>query len=349
MHFDNFTLFLVLLFSFASTVLATSSILALNLFSNIQDIPNKRSLHTKAKPRIGGIIFMPIILLFWLISDLIKLSEITLLNLMIVTISFMIISLIDDLKNISAMVRIIFHFSLVVFFILAINLNFNIFYLCFIIIFLVWMTNLFNFMDGSDGLAAGMAVIGFSSYFIVAYSAGDLDFAIKNGIIAMCLLGFLFFNFSPAKIFMGDVGSISLGFLSGAIGLIGLQKDIWPFWFPLIIFSPFIVDATVTLVKRIIKREKFWQAHRTHYYQRLILMGWSHKKTAYILYLIMIFLFLISFFIMNNTSISCCQIYAANILNSLLAIVFICYSIALIYIDKKWNNFLSKTKDVNEQ
>ena len=113
----------------------------------------------------------------------------------------------------------------------------------------------------------------------------------------MCTLSFLLFNFSPSKIFMGDIGSISLGFLSGAMGIIGWQKELWALWFPLLIFSPFIIDATITLLKRVSRKEKFWKAHREHYYQRLILLGWSHKKTALISYLVMIFVSLISLYI----------------------------------------------------
>tara|TARA_B100000795_G_scaffold19075_1_gene12644 strand:+ start:922 stop:1971 length:1050 start_codon:yes stop_codon:yes gene_type:complete len=349
MIFDDPIFFLLLFSSFISTILAISSILFLKLFPNIQDIPNKRSLHEEAKPRIGGVIFMIIILIFWLVSDFIVLPIINTFYLSLVTISLMAISFLDDLKSISALVRIIFHFILVSFFILSINLDLNLLFLFCIIILMVWMINLFNFMDGSDGLAAGMAVIGFGSYFTASFLAGDFGFAIKNGIIAMCLLGFLFFNFPPAKVFMGDVGSISLGFLSGAIGIIGWEKEIWPIWFPLVIFSPFIVDSSVTLFKRILKREKFWQAHREHYYQRLILLGWSHKKTAIILYLVMILLSSISFYSMNNSANSCCEIFGINSLSAFLIIIFISYSLSVIYIDKKWKNFLENNKSTHQQ
>ena len=86
---------------------------------------------------------------------------------------------------------------------------------------------------------------------------------------------------------MGDVGSVPLGYLAGAMGLIGwLQRD-WTPWFPLLVFSPFIVDASVTLVRRLAQRERVWEAHRDHYYQRLVQMGWGHRKTAYTGYTLM--------------------------------------------------------------
>jgi UDP-N-acetylmuramyl pentapeptide phosphotransferase/UDP-N-acetylglucosamine-1-phosphate transferase len=77
---------------------------------------------------------------------------------------------------------------------------------------------------------------------------------------------------------MGDVGAIPLGFLAATLGLHGMQLGAWQEWFPVLIFSPFILDATVTLLKRALRREKVWQAHREHYYQRLVRAGWSHRK-----------------------------------------------------------------------
>ncbi len=79
---------------------------------------------------------------------------------------------------------------------------------------------------------------------------------------------------------MGDAGSIPLGFLAGALGVQGALAGAWPFWFPVLVFSPFIVDATVTLARRMVRREPFWRAHRAHYYQRLVLSGWSHRRVA---------------------------------------------------------------------
>ncbi len=110
--------------------------------------------------------------------------------------------------------------------------------------------------------------------------------------LAFCLTaaatGFLVFNFSPAKVFMGDAGSVPLGFLAGTFGLAGWQEEVWPAWFPLLVFSPFVVDASATLMKRVLRREKFWQAHREHYYQRLVRMGWSHRRLALFEYVLMV-------------------------------------------------------------
>jgi len=87
---------------------------------------------------------------------------------------------------------------------------------------------------------------------------------------------------------MGDAGAVPLGFLAAALGLIGwLQRD-WAWWFPVLVFAPFIADASVTLVRRLLRREKVWQAHFDHYYQRLVRLGWGHRTTALAEYALML-------------------------------------------------------------
>ena len=148
------------------------------------------------------------------------------------------------------------------------------------ILFLIWMANLFNFMDGMDGFAGGMTVFGcgFMAYF--AWKAGHEFILISALLLSVASAGFLMYNFPPAKIFMGDVGSVSSGFLCGALIILGCRDRVFDFWVPFILFSPFILDATATLVGRVWQREKIWVAHRTHYYQRLVLSGWSHRQAV---------------------------------------------------------------------
>jgi UDP-GlcNAc:undecaprenyl-phosphate GlcNAc-1-phosphate transferase len=145
---------------------------------------------------------------------------------------------------------------------------------------IVWMTNLYNFMDGMDGLAGGMALFGFGFYALAGALGGHLPFAVTSAAIAAAAGGFLFYNFHPARIFMGDAGSTLFGFLAACLGLVGWQLGIWTLWFPGLVFSPFIVDATVTLFRRLLRGEKIWRPHREHYYQRLVLSGWGHRRTV---------------------------------------------------------------------
>ncbi len=158
-----------------------------------------------------------------------------------------------------------------------------------LILAIAWMTNVFNFMDGADGIAGGMALIGFGALALGADSLAPLtSLTLVAAALSGAALGFLCFNFSPARIFLGDAGSIPLGFLAATLGLQGWSDGRWPWWFPVLAFSPFIVDASATLVRRAWNREVLWRAHRGHYYQRLILSGWSHRKTALAAYLLML-------------------------------------------------------------
>jgi len=151
----------------------------------------------------------------------------------------------------------------------------------------VRITTLYNCMAGADGGAGGMALIGFSAYACAAWLAGHEALAPLCTAIAAASLAFLIHNFRPARIFLGDVGSIPLGFLAAALGIVGWRDDAWPLWFPLLVFGPFIADATVTLLRRLARREKVWQAHREHYYQRIVRMGLGHRSAALIGYAVM--------------------------------------------------------------
>ncbi len=145
---------------------------------------------------------------------------------------------------------------------------------------LIWMTNLYNFMDGMDGFAGGMTMIGGFSLAGLAATDQAGPVSLLALLVAGAAAGFLVHNFPPARIFMGDVGSIPIGFCFGALMLLGSREHVFDLWVPLILFSPFIADATVTLLRRALAGEKVWEAHRSHYYQRAVLLGWGHRKTV---------------------------------------------------------------------
>lgn len=155
------------------------------------------------------------------------------------------------------------------------------------ILAVVWMTNLYNFMDGMDGLAGGMAVFGFGTLGLLGAVAGDMNYAALCWVIAAAAAGFLVWNFPPARIFMGDTGSSVLGLLAAALSLYGDAADLFPLWIAVLVFSPFIVDATVTLVRRSLQGQRIWKPHRDHYYQRLVQTGWGHRRTMLWAYALM--------------------------------------------------------------
>ena len=244
----------------------------------VQDIPNERSLHDKPIPRMGGVALVAGVISGWIL-----LFESSVLTsrvgwMALPALGLFALSLVDDVYNLSPRIRLAGHFIAALFALSTVGLAVPWFVPA--LLFVVWMTNLYNFMDGSDGLAGGMALFGFGSYGLGAWLAGDSAFALLNFSIAAAAAGFLYFNFHPARIFMGDAGSIPLGFIAAVFGVSGWQQGYWPFWFPLLLFSPFMADATVTLLKRVKWGEKLSSAHRNHYYQRLVQMGCGHRNTA---------------------------------------------------------------------
>ena len=267
------------------TMLLTIIILISKFGKKIQDIPNDRSLHETPVPRIGGVAMMAGLLTGWMLM-------LTSLKWWIVLplIGLFIVSLLDDMHNLPVRKRLLAHLAAAAILVVGSGLftQQGLLIGLLALLFTVWMTNLYNFMDGSDGLAGGMALFGFSVYGVAALISHDDTQAMLNFTVGAAALGFLYNNFHPAKIFLGDAGSIPLGFLAAGMGLWGWQQGYWAAWFPLLVFSPFIVDATVTLVKRTLRGVKITEAHREHYYQRLIQMGWSHRTMALVEYGLML-------------------------------------------------------------
>lgn len=231
------------------------------------DRPNERSLHDRPIPRIGGLALFPGIVVACLISG----ATGIVLPLALATFLFL-LSIVDDWRGVSAGLRFGTHISVAAGFAWSVA---GISGLALAGAFAIaWMINLYNFMDGANGLAGGMTAIGF----------GALGIASSDAVLAWASVGaaiaFLRYNFDPARVFLGDAGSVPLGFLAGTVCFSGVVGGAWPLWFPLLVFAPFVVDSTVTLVRRMVRRERIWAAHRQHYYQRLIRMGWSHRKLA---------------------------------------------------------------------
>ncbi|MCC8401208.1 glycosyltransferase family 4 protein [Paraburkholderia sp. MMS20-SJTN17] len=247
------------------------------------DIPNDRSLHTRPTPRVGGWGIVPVAVL------LIALAAPSLWLPALAAALLAALSQIDDRRGLPARVRFGGHAAAVAALIAVYPAEVPWWALACMAVLLVWLVNLYNFMDGSDGLAGGMALFGFGGYAAAASLSSHADPALATAslIVAGAAAGFLLFNFHPARIFLGDAGSIPLGFLAGALGYWGWREGAWPVWFPALCFAPFIGDASVTLLKRLLRGEKFWQAHREHYYQRLVQSGLGHASTAWIWYLFM--------------------------------------------------------------
>lgn len=233
------------------------------------DLPNHRSLHERPTPHGGGLGIVAALVVSGVLLDIPTAQVVAVFALSL-------LSLVDDVRHLPFWLRLSAHLAAAA-------------VLCGLIgiadwrlwppavLAIAWMTNLFNFMDGADGLAGSQGLVGFSAYAVGFGLAGDPALAAWCAAAALACLGFLCFNWPPAKIFMGDVGSIPLGFLAGGLGVLGLWRDVWPVWFPLMVFSLFILDASVTLARRVLAGQRVWEAHRDHYYQRMVRLGYGHR------------------------------------------------------------------------
>ncbi len=276
-------------------------LLRLPVIRNFLDQPNRtNSMHIAPTPRIGGLAITASIGAVGLFLLPNGLGALLLLALILV-----VVSAVDDRKGLSSLVRLLVHLGVAMVATFYLSAMFadnrptydllhailaNPYGMFCLAIAIVWATNLYNFMDGANGLAGLMGAIGFGALAMAA-TQSDVGYALAlvSVAIASASVGFLFFNFPNARVFMGDAGSIPLGFLAATLGLYGALAGIWPWWFPLLTFSPFVVDASLTLAKRVVARKRIWEAHREHYYHRLIIqLNWSHQRTALCYGLLMI-------------------------------------------------------------
>lgn len=145
---------------------------------------------------------------------------------------------------------------------------------------IVWLTNLYNFMDGIDGLAGVEAVTVGGGAALLLGSAGQWGLALAAAVVAAAALGFLVWNWPPARIFMGDVGSGLLGYTFGVMAVAGERGGALPVFVWVILLAVFVGDATYTLFKRIVDGERWYTAHRSHAYQRAVQVGMPHRRVT---------------------------------------------------------------------
>jgi Fuc2NAc and GlcNAc transferase len=258
---------------------------------SVLDVPNERSLHLSPTPRAGGVAIAAVVLvvLAWLgWHDLLEAAVVAGLAggvVVVTTVGWM-----DDLRSLPSGVRALAQLAAAAWFLwwaggmgtLALGertVALGPAGTALALIAIVWSINLYNFMDGIDGIAGGQAVVaGGVGAGLLAGAAPGLSFL--SAAIAGASLGFLVWNWSPARIFMGDAGSGLLGFLFAALALLSERGGGPPLVSWLLFGGAFIFDATVTLIRRIVKGERWYAAHKSHAYQRAVQSGWSHAQVS---------------------------------------------------------------------
>lgn len=251
------------------------------------DVPNQRSSHTRPVPRGGGLVIVAGFLGglgLWLVQGgSLSPRAVGWLGgaLLVAAVSF-----VDDLRPLPAAPRLAVHLlgALVLTLAgvqdrelplgLALPLAF---------IWVALVTNVYNFMDGIDGLAASQAVVAGAALVAAGSLVRNPLVALGGGLCAAAAAGFLLYNLPPARLFMGDVGSTFLGFNFAGLSLLGnlgVGGGRLPIEFGVVILAPFLFDALVTLARRVLRGERWYQAHRSHFYQRLVSRGLSHAQVT---------------------------------------------------------------------
>jgi len=268
--------------------LGTRALIPLLRRAAVLDHPNERSLHAAPTPRGGGIALIGAILVAWLALIVAGAVAPRLLVVLFAAALLAAISWIDDLRGLSPAIRLLAQFIAVSFGMLALMPAAPVFQFrpmpgldaAAAALLWLWFVNLFNFMDGIDGLAGSeAAAIGIGLLLFAGVGAGsDPGFAALSGSAAAAALGFLVWNWAPARIFLGDVGSVPCGYLLGFLLLDVARRGYWKI--ALILPLYFLADATLTLLRRLLRGERVWQAHRQHFYQRAVQRGLSHAAVV---------------------------------------------------------------------
>ncbi len=279
----------------------------------IFDEPNARSAHTKAVPTGGG---LAIVVAFYVGLFLLFLQGIVPENLFFALLGgvvLVVVSFIDDMVELSPKVRLFAQLStiMIAFYFLDIFSRFHWFEMLLWGISLIWLINLYNFLDGIDGYAASEGIfVSLGAYLLYHDSLFMM--------MAIAIVGFLFFNWHRASIFMGDVGSTFIGFFFGILALYYYHdnKDllVWG-----ILLGIFIFDATITLLRRAMNKEKLTDAHKKHYFQRLVQSGFSHAEVVILAMGVNVMTFLLLYLLHKD-------IYLVGL--------FICYIVCLLFIAK---------------
>lgn len=257
------------------SVIATGLVLKLLTRARVMDNPNERSNHVAPVPRGGGIAMIGVALVCLFYAGIAW--QILAAALLLGVVSFA-----DDLRGMPVLVRFGTQFIAVGLAMQALHLR--IFPLdipqeaewAFVALLWLWFINLTNFMDGIDGISAMQAIMQAVGIMLFHMFTSPLPMwlAISAGIMAATALGFLRYNIPPARIFMGDVGSVPLGFLMGFLLLTLASYGHWAA--ALLLPAYYLTDATLTLVKRGLRGEKVWRAHSEHAYQKAVRGGLSH-------------------------------------------------------------------------
>ncbi|GBF12297.1 MraY family glycosyltransferase [Tepidibacillus sp. HK-1] len=306
------------------------------------DHPNARKVHTKVMPRMGGVaIFLATTIGIILFANE---TEEPLFWILLGSLVIVITGIIDDIKPLSAKTKLVFQIIAAAIVVsggvkiqfITVPVFYKIIYLgewswLVSILWIVGITNALNLIDGLDGLAAGVSSIALSTIFIMSLIMGNTMVAIITLVLLGATIGFLFFNFYPAQIFMGDSGSLYLGFFLSTLSILGFKNiTVVSYLIPIVILGVPIFDTIFAIIRRFRLKLPITAPDKKHLHHCLIDMGFSHRKTVLIIYGINILFSLAAIFLSQTT------VWIGIIVMTILVL--------FVLIGVEWTGILGETK-----
>lgn len=264
-----------------------------SIWRNVFDVPNDRSSHKEPTPRGGGLVIVALTLVGYGATSLIY-PHFFSWGFLAGSLIIAAISIADDIRSIAFQWRLVAHsiaaglaiYDLGYFQLVAVPMSDQTVPLkaagsVLTFLWIVWMINSYNFMDGIDGIAGIQAVVASAGWAVIAILFERADTALLSTLVLGSTVGFLIHNWAPARIFMGDIGSAFLGYVFAVTPLTllsdtGQNLGYLPVLATLLMWM-FLFDSVLTFFRRLLRREKVWQPHRSHFYQRLVISGLSHS------------------------------------------------------------------------
>lgn len=295
-------LYVSLIAAFVASILLTPLVKRLAFRIGAVDAPNYRKVHARIMPRLGGLaIFLAFLIAVAIFQPILIYNENGSDFLLAIIIGACIIvatGIIDDMREISAKAKLIGQLAaaLIVIFVGGIQiemvnlpfvgeLNFGLLSIPLTVLWIVGITNAINLIDGLDGLAAGVSTIALITLAVMAFIMGNMFVLAIAAILAAATFGFLFYNFHPAKIFMGDTGALFLGFMISVLALLGFKNiTVVTLIIPVIILGVPISDTFFAIVRRVRMKKKWSDPDKSHLHHRLLDMGFTHRQTVLIIY-----------------------------------------------------------------
>lgn len=287
-------IYFVAILCFIASILVTPLVKKFAIKIGATDKPNQRKVHNKIMPRLGGLA----IYISFMLGFVILQPESDIVWPLIIGSSIIILTgFLDDLYELSAKWKLLGQImAALVIVIFGIDVEFinlpfggqlelGYFAIPLTVLWIVGITNAINLIDGLDGLAAGVSSIALITISVMAFIMGDMFVVAIGTLLLMSTLGFLFYNFHPAKIFMGDTGALFLGFMIAVLSLLGFKNVAFiSLIVPVIILGVPISDTFFAIIRRLVNKQPLSAPDKSHMHHCLLRLGYSHRKTVLMIY-----------------------------------------------------------------